>query len=138
MNVPQIPDTISLEYLHALLDKDLPDSEVIPEIDFGDLYGGLLDLQFVFYQLIRKSPSPGGTNAMQELTLALHLLERTRQRFLQGIEEAESKVGDFSDVDEKDLMLHIPNLKRYAQLVQRAVDAIQPLYTKLLMGNGNL
>lgn len=74
-----IPDAISSESLHSLLQKEAPNSEVIPELNFGNRFGGPCDLQYVVSLIIAKSTN--GVNLIQLLTCSLQLLLEAQAHF---------------------------------------------------------
>lgn len=78
---PEIPDSISSEMLSTLLRgrNPLPASEIIPALDFGGELGAPCDLQFSICQLIERSS--GGTNIIQMLVAAMHLLTEVESHF---------------------------------------------------------
>ena len=78
---PEIPDSISSEMLNSLLRgrNPLPISEVVPALDFGGELGAPCDLQFSICQLIERST--GGTNIIQMLVAAMHLLTEVEAHF---------------------------------------------------------
>lgn len=78
---PEIPDSVSPEMLSTLLRgrNPLPISEVVPALDFGGELGAPCDLQFSICQLIERSS--GGTNIIQMLVAAMHLLTEVESHF---------------------------------------------------------
>ena len=57
----------------------LPASEAVPALDFGGECGAPCDLQFAICQLIERSA--GGTNIIQMLVAAMHLLTEVESHF---------------------------------------------------------
>ena len=57
----------------------LPVSETIPPLDFGGELGAPCDLQFSICQLIERST--GGTNIIQMMVAAMHLLTEVESQF---------------------------------------------------------
>lgn len=78
---PEIPDSISPEMLDTLLRgrNPLPISQVVPALDFGGELGAPCDLQFAICQLIERSAN--GTNIIQMLVAAMHLLTDVESHF---------------------------------------------------------
>lgn len=78
---PEIPDSISPEMLDTLLRgrNPLPISQVVPALDFGGELGAPCDLQFAICQLIERSSN--GTNIIQMLVAAMHLLTDVESHF---------------------------------------------------------
>jgi hypothetical protein len=78
---PEIPDSISPEMLDTLLRgrNPLPISQVVPALDFGGELGAPCDLQFAICQLIERSTN--GTNIIQMLVAAMHLLTDVESHF---------------------------------------------------------
>ena len=78
---PEIPDSISPEMLDTLLRgrNPLPISQVVPGLDFGGELGAPCDLQFAICQLIERSSN--GTNIIQMLVAAMHLLTDVESHF---------------------------------------------------------
>lgn len=78
---PEIPDSISADMLNNLLRgrNALPLSDKIPALDFGGEVGAPCDLQFSICQLIERSAA--GTNIIQMLVAAMHLLTEVEAHF---------------------------------------------------------
>lgn len=102
----EIPDSISSEMLHTLLRgrNPLPASEVIPSLDFGGEHGAPCDLQFSICQLIERSSH--GTNIIQMLVAAMHLLTEVESHFeqhLTSLAQEDEPYDQLSAVDQQAL-----------------------------------
>lgn len=86
MSSSDIPDTISAEALTSLLRgrNPMPLSDVIPALNFGGENGAPCDLQFSICQLIERSAA--GTNIIQMLVAAMHLLSEVESHFERHME----------------------------------------------------
>lgn len=96
-----IPDSISTESLRSLLSNNEPPlSAVIPELSFGNQFGGPCDLQYVVSSLIVKSSH--GVNMIQLMMSALHMLCEVDCRFKRQIESLQDKLTEeHDDLDDR-------------------------------------
>ena len=90
-DVPEIPHAVSTEALHSLLERASsgpPVSAVIPALNLGGALGAPCDLQFVISQLIQRSST--GTNLVQMLVAATHLLSESEGHFSEQLARLDS------------------------------------------------
>lgn len=95
---PEIPSSVSTEMLDALLRNrnPLPASAVIPSLDLGGERGAPCDLQFSICQLIERSAN--GTNIIQMLVAAMHLLVEVESHFDRHITYAMQEDPPYDDL----------------------------------------
>jgi hypothetical protein len=128
----RVPDSVSFEHLSSLL--DMPLSTVIPEIDLGTT-GGLCDLQFILMQIVEKSPS--GVNLMQELTLAVYLVNKVRASFTEWQTDTSERRGKFAEVTEEEQRINVPSIERYVRLLKEASALLEPLHAQLWISSAH-
>jgi hypothetical protein len=99
---PEIPNSVSTEMLDALLRNrnPLPVSTVIPCLDLGAEHGAPCDLQFAICQLIERSKT--GTNIIQMLVAAMHLLTEVESHFDRHITYALQDDPPYDDLSPKE------------------------------------
>lgn len=96
-----IPDAVSPDMLRSLLDRDgAPVSKLLPELDFGQRFGGPCDLQYVVSTLIAKSTN--GVNIVQLMMTALHLLTEIESQLKRQHAQMQAGEGGFAELDAKD------------------------------------
>lgn len=95
---PEIPDSISSDMLNTLLRgrNPLPTGDRIPVLDFGGECGAPCDLQFSICQLIERSA--GGTNIIQMLVAAMHLLTEVESHFEKHLRSLEQEDEPFDQL----------------------------------------
>jgi hypothetical protein len=99
---PEIPNSVSTEMLDALLRNrnPLPASTVIPSLDLGGERGAPCDLQFSICQLIERSTN--GTNVIQMLVAAMHLLVEVESHFERHVTYAMQEEPPYDDLPAAD------------------------------------
>jgi hypothetical protein len=102
-DTPEIPDSISSEMLDALLRNrnPLPISTVIPSLNLGGERGAPCDLQFSICQLIECSSS--GTNIIQMMVAAIHLLTEVESHYDRHLAYASQGDSPYDDLSESEL-----------------------------------
>jgi hypothetical protein len=101
-DTPEIPNSVSSEMLDALLRNrnPLPTSTVIPSLDLGGERGAPCDLQFAICQIIERSAN--GTNIIQMMVAAIHLLTEVESHFERHITYAMQEEPPYDDLPAAD------------------------------------
>lgn len=129
-----IPDAISSDALKSLLsnDQEAPISELIPELNFGNAFGGPCDLQFVISSIIAKSVS--GVNLIQLLMASLHLLCEAERHMLKqhkALLDEDSKFSSLPEDERRSLARiterHHIQLKSAVMALEQILDAYAPM-----------
>lgn len=129
-----IPDSISTDSLRSLLNNNqAPMSDVIPEINFGNQFGGPCDLQYVVSSLISKSTH--GVNLIQLMMSALHMLTEVEARFSKQIETLKVDFADNSqdgDSSERQSLLRTAErnhayLRSSLMALEQVLEAFSPV-----------
>lgn len=97
-DTPEIPNSVSSEMLDALLRNrnPLPTSTAIPTLNLGGERGAPCDLQFAICQIIERSTN--GTNIIQMMVAAMHLLTEVEAHFDRHITYAMQEDPPYDDL----------------------------------------
>lgn len=132
-----IPDAVSSDMLRSLLDRtDAPLSKIIPELNFGQRFGGPCDLQFVVSSLIAKSSN--GVNIVQLMMTALHLLTEIETQLKSQTQQMAAGEGGFEQLDnkERDVLIRVADrnhgfVRSAALSLEQVLDIFAPISSQL-------
>ena len=132
-----IPDAVSPDMLRSLLNRDdAPLSKIIPELNFGQRFGGPCDLQFVVSSLIAKSSN--GVNIVQLMMTALHLLTEIETQLKSQTQQMAAGEGGFAQLDnkERDVLMRVADrnhgfVRSAALSLEQVLDIFAPISSQL-------
>ena len=132
-----IPDAVSPDLLRSLLKQDdAPVSKLLPQLNFGDRFGGPCDLQFVVSTLIAKSTN--GVNLVQLMMTALHLLSEIEAQLKSQHDQMAAGDGSFASLsaDERDVLVRVADrnhgfVRSSVLSLEQTLDTFAPISSQL-------
>lgn len=125
-----IPDSISTESLRSLLSSnEQPVSDVIPEINFGDQFGGVCDLQYAISSLIAKSSH--GVNMIQLMMSALHILCETESQFKRKLDDIDQMLKDIPPLERQSIHRTIERQHAHIRTSMMALEQVLETYAPI-------
>jgi hypothetical protein len=104
----------------------LPVSDVIPELDLGGSLGAPCDLQFVVSQVIERSKA--GTNIVQMLTAAMHLLVEVESFFQGQLDGVSQKAPAFEALSDDQRAMVVGIIGLHLKACQNCLASLESLF----------
>jgi hypothetical protein len=128
-----VPDSVSPEALRSFLSRgaNLPESELVPELNLGGSMGAPCDLQFVISQVIARSST--GTNIVQMLCAGMHLLTEVEAHFEDQLERLALEEDPFEGLSGSEQKSCGVLLRRNLVALRTSLHALEELLSGLTM-----
>lgn len=133
MSDSSVPDSVSPEALRSFLNRgaNLPESELVPELNLGGSMGAPCDLQFVISQVIARSST--GTNIVQMLCAGMHLLTEVESHFEDQLERLALEEEPFEGLSGSEQKSCGVLLRRNLVALRTSLHALEELLSGLTM-----
>lgn len=107
----------------------LPASEAVPALDFGGECGAPCDLQFAICQLIERSA--GGTNIIQMLVAAMHLLTEVEAHFERHLNSLALEDEPYNTLSGPEQQVLARVMREHTMLLKVSLKHLEEVLTKV-------